>query len=141
MILHTQRLVIACSALAVGCGGGVPADGMERGCGSVQCPSGLQVAVSGQLAEGSVIEARVRGELVGTVLLTEEIHDAGVAFFHGLVEPEVDIRLRMDGARYDWAFRPVYALTGAAGCAQCEVASVTLCLRSARRDAAVDPAS
>jgi hypothetical protein len=101
----------------------------------------LQVAVSGQLPAGSVVEARVGGELVGTVVLTEAIRDAGVGFFHGLVEPEVDIRVRTPVAEYSWAFAPVYALSGTAGCTQCEVASVTMCLRGARSRTSADHAS
>ncbi len=73
--------------------------------------------------------------------LTEAIRDAGVAFFPGLVEREVDIRLQTAAAEYAWAFAPVYALSGAAGCTQCEVASVTMCLRGAPSHASVDRAS
>jgi hypothetical protein len=92
----------------------------------------------------SVLAAACHGDarpLVGTVQLTEPVRDAGVAFFPGLVEREVHIRLHTAAAEYAWAFVPVYALSGAAGCTQCEVASVTMCLQRAPSRASVDRAS
>jgi hypothetical protein len=137
MLMRTM----VCSVLAAACHGEIRPGNVQSGCGAGHCSSGLQVAVSGLLPAGSVIEARVGGELVGTVQLTEAIRDAGVAFFHGLVESEVDIRVQTSAGEYAWAFAPVYALSGAAGCAQCEVASVTMCLRSAPSHALVEHAS
>jgi hypothetical protein len=132
---------MACTVLAAACHGDARPSNVQLGCGAGHCSSGLQVAVSGLLPAGAVIEARVGGELVGTVQLTEPVRDAGVAFFPGLVEREVHIRLHTAAAEYAWAFVPVYALSGAAGCTQCEVASVTMCLQRAPSRASVDRAS
>lgn len=134
-------LLMACAVLTGACGNDRSPDPVRFGCGAGQCPSGLQVAVSGLVPAGSVIEARVEGQLVGSVVLGEEIRDAGVAFFRGVVAPEVDIRLRTGATGYDWSFAPVYALSGTPGCTQCEVASVTMCFRSARMLATGGPAS
>ena len=135
------RCTMAWSVLVAACHGGARPSDVQLSCGAGRCFSGLQVAVSGLLPAGSVIEARVGGELVGTVVLTEAVRDAGVAFFHGLVESEVDIQVQTTAAEYAWAFAPVYALSGAAGCTQCEVASVTMCLQRAPSRAPGDRAS
>jgi len=141
MRFEMLRRAMACSVLVAACHGGARHSDAQLGCGVDHCASGLQVAVSGLVPAGSVIEARVRGELVGTVVLAEAIRDAGVAFFPGLVDREVDIRLKTTGAEYSWAFAPVYVLAGSAGCTQCEVGAVTMCLRSTGSRASADRAS